>query len=165
MATKREDRYASPQLLAEDVERFLADEPVTAFSEPVSVAARRWLRRHPKGVTALAATVLIGLTSTIVIAAVVSGKNRQLAQANNDLMVASTAERAARIDAETERRVAEQAKQQAQQHFDLALEAIETFHTGVSEDVLLKEKGLTDLRKKLLEGPLEFEVRENCLQQ
>ena len=34
--------------------------------------------------------------------------------------------------------------------FDLAIEAIRTFHTGVSEDVLLKQKELEELRTKLL---------------
>jgi len=50
------------------------------------------MRKHPKSLAALAATLLVGLTSTIVIATVVSrnaelvmGKNQQLAQTNQDL--------------------------------------------------------------------------------
>ena len=34
MAMKPEDRYASPRALADDVERWLADEPVSAYREP-----------------------------------------------------------------------------------------------------------------------------------
>src|SRR5262249_30781623 len=34
MAVRPEDRYSSPAALAQDVERWLADEPVTAISEP-----------------------------------------------------------------------------------------------------------------------------------
>ena len=36
------------------------------------------------------------------------------------------------------------------------MEAIRTFHTGVSEDVLLKQKELEELRTKLLRGAREF---------
>ncbi|HKI16956.1 MAG TPA: serine/threonine-protein kinase, partial [Isosphaeraceae bacterium] len=41
MALKPDDRYASPKALAEDVERWMADEPVTAWREPWSRRARR----------------------------------------------------------------------------------------------------------------------------
>ena len=34
MATKPADRYAGGRALAEDVERWMADEPVTAYPEP-----------------------------------------------------------------------------------------------------------------------------------
>ena len=34
MAMKPEDRYASCRALADDIERWAADEPVTAWAEP-----------------------------------------------------------------------------------------------------------------------------------
>ena len=34
MALKPEDRYATPRALADDVERWMADEPVAAWREP-----------------------------------------------------------------------------------------------------------------------------------
>ena len=40
MVTTLSHRYASPRELAGDVERSLADEPVSAFSEPVIVKTR-----------------------------------------------------------------------------------------------------------------------------
>src|SRR5262249_14217312 len=46
MALKPEDRYPSPKALAEDVERWLADEPVSAWREPWTARARRRLARH-----------------------------------------------------------------------------------------------------------------------
>ena len=36
------------------------------------------------------------------------------------------------------------------------MEAIQTFHSGVSEDVLLKQKEFQDLRTKLLRGARDF---------
>jgi serine/threonine protein kinase/Flp pilus assembly protein TadD len=46
MALKPEARYASPRALAEDVERWLADEPVAAYPEPFTRRARRWAKKH-----------------------------------------------------------------------------------------------------------------------
>ena len=39
MALKREDRYASPKALADDIEHWLADEPVAAYREPLPARA------------------------------------------------------------------------------------------------------------------------------
>ena len=38
MATRPEDRYATALELAADVKRWLADEPVTAWREPLALA-------------------------------------------------------------------------------------------------------------------------------
>ena len=46
MALRPEDRYASARALADDIEHWLADEPVSAWREPFSRRARRWARRH-----------------------------------------------------------------------------------------------------------------------
>ncbi len=43
-----------------------------------------------------------------------------------------------------------------QQRFDMAVKAIETFHTGVSEEALLKNPQLKELRTKLLEQAAGF---------
>ena len=40
MALKPEDRYATPRALADDIEHWLADEPVTAYPEQPARAAR-----------------------------------------------------------------------------------------------------------------------------
>ena len=64
MALKPEDRYASPRALADDIERWLADEPVTAWREPLARRARRWARRNRTAVTAAAAAVLVALVGT-----------------------------------------------------------------------------------------------------
>jgi WD40 repeat protein/serine/threonine protein kinase len=99
MAQNQQERYTSPQQLADDVERYLADEPIAAHAEPALLRVRRWVRKHPKSITGLAATLVIGLISTIVIAAVVSGTNQQLAKSNEDLKLANKAERQATLDA------------------------------------------------------------------
>src|SRR5262249_27006811 len=46
MAEEPRDRYASADALATDVARYLADEPVSAYAEPVLERAQRWGRRN-----------------------------------------------------------------------------------------------------------------------
>ena len=91
MALKPEDRYGSCRALAEDIERWMADEPVSAWREPLSARARRWARHHRTGVTSAAAALLAGLIGLTAVAAVQSRanaalevKNRQLIEANNE---------------------------------------------------------------------------------
>lgn len=80
-----QERYATAKELAADVERWLADEPVTAWREPFGVRARRWLRRHRTFVSATTAVLLV-LGASIAIAALMLGrKNRELAHMNEQL--------------------------------------------------------------------------------
>jgi serine/threonine protein kinase len=57
MALSPTDRYETALDLARDVENYLADVPVTAYDEPVSLKLARWGRRH----RTLSQSVLIGL--------------------------------------------------------------------------------------------------------
>jgi serine/threonine-protein kinase len=135
MARKSEDRYASPRALAEDVERWMADEPVNAWREPVSRQARRWARKHRTGVTASAAVLLVALAGTAAVSAVQARANSQLKTANVALAAANEREAA---------------------RFNLAIDAIKLFHGEVSEDLLLKEKQFDRLRSRLLRGAADF---------
>jgi tetratricopeptide (TPR) repeat protein len=62
MALEPDDRYSSAHGLAEDIERWLADEPVTAWREPWIYRARRWITRHRTGVAAAAAACAAALS-------------------------------------------------------------------------------------------------------
>jgi serine/threonine-protein kinase len=59
MTLRPADRYASARDLADDVERWQADEPVTAWREPWPLRARRWARRHRVLIIAALAAVLL----------------------------------------------------------------------------------------------------------
>src|SRR5262249_58892492 len=50
-----------------------------------------------------------------------------------------------------------------QARYDLAVDAIKTFHTGVSEDFLLKEDQFKDLRDRLLRSASELYPRLGAL--
>src|SRR5207237_2791734 len=58
MALKPEDRYSSARALADDLERWLADEPTTAHREPWPQRFARWGRRHRTAVVSGAVAVL-----------------------------------------------------------------------------------------------------------
>ena len=129
MALKPEDRYGACRALADDLERWMADEPVSAWREPWSRRARRRARRNRTAVTSLAAAVLVALVGTAVVLAVQTQANGRLHQANNELALANVREK---------------------QRFGLANEAIKLFHGEVGDDLVLKADQFKPLRDKLL---------------
>jgi eukaryotic-like serine/threonine-protein kinase len=135
MALAPEDRYATPSALADDLERWMADEPVSAWREPWSRSLVRWLTRHRTGVTAVGAALLMALAGLTAVLGVQTRANAQLTAKN------------AQLDASVKRE-AERSK--------LAMDAIKLFHGEVSEDLLLKEKMFEKLRAKLLHGAADF---------
>jgi serine/threonine-protein kinase len=135
MAARPDDRYASPRLLADDIDRWTADEPVTAWREPFGRRARRWARRHRTGVAAAIAALVVALAGTLTVLAVQTRANQDLLAANSALDAANGRERA---------------------RFALAMDAIRLFHGEVSEDLLMKEKLFDKLRTKLLRGAAGF---------
>jgi eukaryotic-like serine/threonine-protein kinase len=60
MALRPGDRYESARALAEDVEHWLADEPVAAFHEGWGRRLARWARRHRVWVEAAVAAMALG---------------------------------------------------------------------------------------------------------
>jgi len=73
MARKIEDRYATALDLADDLERWLADEPVTAYREPIAVRLARWERRHSTFV-ASATALLVAAVIALAVATVLGCK-------------------------------------------------------------------------------------------
>jgi serine/threonine-protein kinase len=152
MATDPARRYESPRKLTDDIEHWLADEPVSAWRDPLAERVGRWMRRRRTLVTAAAATLVaatVGLAAVLVVQARANGA---LNKANNLLAESVRREQKANADLGA-------AASQIQARFDLALEAIKTFHTGVSEDVLLKNDNLQPVRDRLLKGAAEFYKR------
>ncbi len=85
----RTRRYESVSALAQDVERYLGDEPVLAGPPELSYRAGKFLRRHRVGVAfAATASVLLaaGVAGTLVFAVRERGQRRQLEQRERDLL-------------------------------------------------------------------------------
>jgi hypothetical protein len=131
-------RYPSADALADDLRRWLAGEPVRA--RPAGAARRAWMwcRRRP-ALAALAG----GLAAALIVG--VAGIAVQWRRAEANLAEASV-----------QRRRAEASLADASARLALAMGAIEGYYTGISQDVLLKQPELADLRRSLLRQPLEF---------
>lgn len=67
MAREPKDRYPSALALATDVEHWLADEPVGAYRETFTARSARWVRKHARLATGIAATLVVGLVALGVI--------------------------------------------------------------------------------------------------
>src|SRR6185503_15078181 len=60
LALKKEDRYQSAAALAEDVQRYMAGEPVAAYQETLLERTWRWVKRHRTALTrTVAAAVML----------------------------------------------------------------------------------------------------------
>ena len=81
MATKPEDRYATCRALADDIERWMADEPVAAFTEPFLKRLARWERRHKTLVHGAVAVLAITALGLAVVGVVISRERRVTEQA------------------------------------------------------------------------------------
>jgi eukaryotic-like serine/threonine-protein kinase len=136
MATRPDDRYASPRTLADDLERWLADEPVTAHRDPWTRRARRWAKRNRTAVTAAVASLLVGLVGLGAVAAVQT-------KARNDLTAKNSA-------LDEQRKRAEDREAQA-------IAAVKRFGEVISNEPELKSNpAFNDLRQRLMKEPLSF---------
>jgi len=85
MALRPEDRYPTPKALADDLERWMADETVTAWREPFSRRARRWARRNRTAVTAATVALLAAILGLGAGAGVQARANGELRSLNGRL--------------------------------------------------------------------------------
>jgi serine/threonine protein kinase len=132
MALEPEDRYGSPRALADDVERWTADERVAAWREPFSRRARRWARRNRPAVTGAAVALLAGVVGLSGLSAVLSWANRQLKEAN----AATTKAKNEAVAALAETRAAKQATERALDQSKESLERAEGVLSFLKDDVL-----------------------------
>ncbi len=135
---ERDRRYETASGLARDIQHYLADEVVEARPPSAAYRLRKFASRHRGQVVAASLVLLslvlgmVGTTWGLISAA---RANTALAAANTDLTAAN-------------------AKVQAR--YNLAVDAIKTFHTGVSEDFLLKQNQFKELRDRLLKSAADF---------
>jgi tetratricopeptide (TPR) repeat protein len=126
MALEPGDRYGSAKELAQDLERFLADEPVIAHTDSALERAARWARKH-RTVARAAAISLVLITATALIAA----------------LFINNARRAEAV-----------ARQSATENYRLARQSVDTLLRAVSEE-LESVSGVQHLRNRLLEEAAE----------
>ena len=140
MAMKRlpAERYASATELADDVERWLADEPVVARRETVRERAARWTRRHKAwtqaGAAALAAIAVVSLVALAVVDRARRAEQVALSQARKSLVAETAAKNAAR-------------------------QAVDEYVRAVQDEEMLRDERYRELRKRLLGHALGYYQR------
>jgi hypothetical protein len=124
---------------------------VRVEGEQATAAARAAERRKRRRLAARAAAALAvaALGGLGAVLAVQRRANADLATKN-----AALAREQAKVEARNKELADEQAK--VQQRFELAQKAIALFHTGVSEDMLLKNAEFKELRTRLLKEAAGF---------
>ncbi len=145
----RERRYETANGLAKDVQRYLADEPVEARPPSAGYRFGKFLQRNTGEVIAATLVSLALLGGLVAVVAVQRVANARLAAS----LARETSANAALALANTE---LNKSRAAVQARYELATDAIKTFHTGVSEDFLLKEEKFKDLRNRLLKSASDF---------
>jgi eukaryotic-like serine/threonine-protein kinase len=135
MALKPEDRYQTCKELAADVEHWLADEPVSAYGEPWPNRTRRWLRRHRSLVASVVAALVVALAALTAVTLLTTRHATELTAKNAELI---------------------QAKQVADERFEIAKEAVDKYLTSITYDEDLNKADFHKLRKKLLATAVPF---------
>lgn len=136
-------RYATARALAEDIEHWLADEPVVAYPEHRWERLSRWVRRHQARAQAIGVSVLVVAAVAIVAAFLIEQSRRAESNALALLKIAHNQEIAAK-EQET------LAKQEALRRSRETREAVDILLSGMS-DAFDDFPGLTDVRRRLLE--------------
>src|SRR5262249_49531304 len=124
MALDPSNRYSSARALAEDVERWLDDDPVEAYPEPLSARLGRWGRRHKQAVGTGFAALLLGVLGLGIATLLIQGERRKTdeqrrlavmneGRANEQAKLARTNE--ARANEQTKLALASEAKAKQQE--------------------------------------------------
>ena len=145
MARMPDDRYETDRELAEDIERYLADERVLAYAEPFPVRAWRWIRNHKPLVISTAAALTVAVTALSITVVMLSAANTR---------VTASRDEARRSFAE-----AEQQRSLAENTLAYARDTVSEYCVLVSEEVLLKQPGMHRLREELLQKGLDYYQR------
>ena len=147
MALGPDDRYPSASDLAEDVEHWLADEPVSAYQETLPERVGRWTRRHRAWTQAGAIALVLVAVVSVVAAMVVDAarKSEEIARGKAETLAGHN-----EILANDERA----ARQEARTRFADARNAVDTWLTGASY-ALQHYPGVQQIRRQLLEKAAE----------
>lgn len=135
MAKTPSQRYPSALALADDLEAYLSDEPVTAFQDPLLARAGRWARKHRSTATGIGVATLLILVSLSI----------------GLMMMSASRKKEERLKEEA---IAE--RNRAKEYFELARGSVDTYLNRITDDEELASADLQPLRVRLLETALEF---------
>ncbi|MCE9529545.1 MAG: protein kinase [Planctomycetes bacterium] len=137
MAAHIGERYASARDLARDLERWLADEPVSAYREPFLVRTRRWLKRHRTLVTSSVAVAIVAFTALGALAVQQRRQNEALAVKNQELQTSN---------------------EKVEKNFGFARQAVREMVQQAIGNPLLRKPGLVRYQEMLLKSARDYYV-------
>jgi serine/threonine protein kinase len=135
MARAAADRYTAAGDVAREVDRWLADEPVSAYRDPLAIKAGRWVKRHKPLVTGAAALLLATVPLSLLLAA-----NREQAREQSE---------AAKVEIGRQRDIAEANEKTAQENDAIQRAVIE----------FVEDRVFAAARPKDMEGGLGYDVK------
>jgi serine/threonine-protein kinase len=141
MALAPAQRYPSPKKLAEDVEAWLADEPVTALQESAPTRAWRWVKKHRTLVTSAAGILMVAVLCLTVGSVLLNASRDAAVKAKNEALAAK-----AEADRQTGRN---------EELLALARTSLERYDK-LSQSEQLKRYGMESLRSDLQQAAVEY---------
>ncbi len=149
MAFRPIDRFQSATELAADLERWLADEPVSCYQEPFSTRLRRWSSRHRTIVGTVSAGVLAALVGLVVVLVIQENARQQIEDAYEDEQIAN-------------RKLNAAYEQQERDALELARQSNELIQTN--KELEQKDKKLGEQNQALTTANTDLEVANTDLE-
>jgi serine/threonine-protein kinase len=148
MARRPTDRYASARALGEDIEAWLADEPVSALPESPLMRGRRWVKRHRGLVGGAVAVLLVAAAASTFGVVFLTAANQREREARDEAV-------AARNEAEKSRSEAERQSSLNAELVGLARKSLDRYEQ-LSKSPQLSRFGMEPLRRDLQEAAIDF---------
>lgn len=146
LAKNPAERYTTAAELADDLKRFLADQPIHARRPTVMQQARRWARRHR---TTVMAGIMVAIAGALISVAALSISMVRIRAAYQE-------EVTQRLLAQEHQREAERQQREAEKSFTRACMAVDEILISLGDDRLRNIPRMDEVRKELLQRVLVF---------
>jgi serine/threonine protein kinase len=131
VAKEPAERYATAQELADDLQRFLEDQPIRARRPSLVEKGRKWARRHKSMVASAVAALVLSVSFATVLTLQAYDRERQKAEEADEQRI------------------------RAEESFRQAREAVDAF-AQIAEEEPASNPGAQALRRRLLEAALTY---------
>jgi hypothetical protein len=154
LAKEPRERYATAAEFADDLDRFLAGEPVLARRPSAWDRAKRWAGRHPATVaTALVTLLVVGIASGVA-TALVAAEQAETGKAYRETQAAHQEAQQARLAADALAKSEKHRADEAEKRFQRA-KVLGDLVLTISEEEMGSDRPLQGPRRRLLLAALE----------